>query len=161
VRFPRSTRQLHLLFDHLNEIVAIKLTPGNVHDTVPVEQLTQDLTGKLFGDKGYLGKQCAAAQLKRGLAQLTKVLENMKALPLTLTDKLLLNARSMAETMIGHLKSPQTPRSARCFLHLLAALTAYQLIPIKPAASFSPLAASISPLLDYLGLRSRGRLCQG
>jgi hypothetical protein len=31
-----------------------------------VEQLTQNLTGKLFGDKGYLGKKRAAALLKRG-----------------------------------------------------------------------------------------------
>lgn len=44
--------KLHLVFNHLNEIVAVKLTPGNVHDGAPVEQLTQDLTGKLFGDKG-------------------------------------------------------------------------------------------------------------
>src|SRR5215831_12487411 len=52
--------KLHLVFNHLNEIVAVKLTPGNVHDGAPVEQLTQHLTGKLFGDKGYLGKKRAA-----------------------------------------------------------------------------------------------------
>ena len=90
--------KLHLVFNQLNEIVAIKLTPGNVHDTAPVEQLTHNLTGKLFGDKGYIGKKLAAALLKRGLALLTRVRKNMKALPLTLTDKLLLNARNMAET---------------------------------------------------------------
>jgi hypothetical protein len=33
--------KLHLVFNHLNEIVALKLTPGNVHDGAPVEQLTQ------------------------------------------------------------------------------------------------------------------------
>ncbi len=104
MKFPRSTRQLHLVFNHLNEIVAVKLTPGNVHDGAPVEQLTQDLTGKLFGDKGYLGKQRAAALLKRGLVLLTKVRKNMKSLPLSMTDKLLLDARNMAETIIGHLK---------------------------------------------------------
>jgi len=137
--------KLHLVFNHLNEIMAVRLTPGNVHDTVPVEQLTQHLTGKLFADKGYLGKQRAAALLKRGLALLTKVRKNMKALPLTLTDKLLLNARSMVETIIGHSKAfsslnlPKHRAPLNAFLHLLAALTAYQLNPIKPAASFSPL----------------------
>jgi DDE family transposase len=137
--------KLHLVFNHLHEIVAVKLTPGHVHDGAPVEQLTQNLTGKLFDDKGYLGKQRAAALLKRGLALLTKVRKNMKALPLTLTDKLLLNARSMAETIIGHLKAfsslnlPKHRAPINAFLHLLAALTAYQLKPIKPAASFSPL----------------------
>jgi hypothetical protein len=137
--------KLPLVFNHLNEIVAVKLTPGNVHDTVPVEQLTQNLTGKLFGGKGYLGKKLAAALLKRGLALLTKVRKNMKALPLTLTAKLLLNARNRAETIIGHLKAfsslnlPKHRALLNAFLHLLAALTAYQLNPIKPAASFSPL----------------------
>jgi hypothetical protein len=137
--------KLHLVFNHLNEIVALKLTPGNVHDGAPVEQLTRDLTGKLFGDKGYLGKKLAAALLKRGLALMTKVRKNMKALPLTLTDKLLLNARNMAETIIGHLKAfsslnlPKHRAPINAFLHLLAALTAYQLNPIKPDVSFLPL----------------------
>ncbi|MBV8359177.1 MAG: hypothetical protein JO189_14775 [Deltaproteobacteria bacterium] len=70
-----------------------------------MEQLTQNLTGKLFGDEGYLGKQLAAALLKRGLVLMTTMRKHMKALPLTLTDKLLLNARNMAETIIGHLKA--------------------------------------------------------
>ena len=42
--------KLHLVFNNRNEIVALKLTPGN--DTTPA--LTRDLIGKLFGDKGYL-----------------------------------------------------------------------------------------------------------
>jgi hypothetical protein len=119
--------KLHLVFNHLNEIVAVKLTPGNVHDTVPVEQLTQDLTGKLFGDKGYLGKQRAAALLKRGLVLMTKVRKSMEALSLTLTDKLLLNARNRAETIIGHSKAfsslnlPKPRIPINVFLHLLAA----------------------------------------
>ena len=44
--------KLHLVFNTHNEIVALKLTPGN--DTTPVPALTRDLIGKLFGDKGYL-----------------------------------------------------------------------------------------------------------
>jgi hypothetical protein len=133
--------KLHLVFNHLNELVAVKLTPGNVHDGAPVEQLTRHLTGKLFGDKGYLGKRRAASLLKRGLVLLTKVRKNMKALPLTLTDKLLLNARNMAETIIGHIKAfsslnfPRHRAPINAFLHLLAALTAYQLNPIKPDVS--------------------------
>jgi len=134
--------KLHLVFNHLNEIVAVKLTPGNVHDGATVEQLTRNLTGKLFGDKGYLGQQRAATLLKRGLVLMTKVRKNMKSLPLTLTDKLLLNARNMAETIIGHIKAfsslnlPKHRAPINAFLHLLVALTAYQLNPIKPQASF-------------------------
>jgi Transposase DDE domain len=137
--------KLQLVFNHLNAIVAVKLTPGNVHDGAPVAQLTQNLTGKRCGDTGYLGKQRGAARLKRGLVLLTKVRKNMKALPLTLTDKLLLNARHRAETIIGHIKAfsslnlPRHRAPLNAFLHLLAALTAYQLNPIKPTASCFPL----------------------
>ena len=53
--------KLHLVFNTDNEIVALKLTPGN--DTTPVPALTRDLIGKLFGDKGYISwrKTCCVA----------------------------------------------------------------------------------------------------
>ncbi|MBV8361940.1 MAG: IS982 family transposase [Deltaproteobacteria bacterium] len=50
--------KLQLVFNNLNEIVACKLTPGQVHDTKLVPQLTKNLLGKLFGDKGYTAKSC-------------------------------------------------------------------------------------------------------
>src|SRR3954451_15699527 len=96
--------KLHLVFNTDNEIVALKLTPGNVHDTTPVPALTRDLIGKLFGDKGYLGQKLAEDLLRRGLTLFTRVRRNMKSLPLSLQDKALLNARNMAETIIGHIK---------------------------------------------------------
>src|SRR5215470_9581299 len=57
--------KLHLVFNDLNQIVALKLTAGNVADSAPVSALTKDLLGKLFGDKGYIGKQLAAELLRR------------------------------------------------------------------------------------------------
>jgi len=48
--------KLHLVFNHQREIIALKLTPGNVSDTTPVPELTKNLIGKLFGDNGYIGK---------------------------------------------------------------------------------------------------------
>jgi Transposase DDE domain len=137
--------KLHLVFNQLNQIVALKITAGNVADTKAVPSLTQNLTGKLFGDKGYIGKNLAQQLLRRGLALFTRVRKNMKSLPLSMTDKMLLNARNMAETIIGHIKAfsslnlPKHRAPINAFLHLLAALTAYQLNPIKPAASFFPL----------------------
>src|ERR1700748_1055230 len=35
--------KLHLVFNHMREIVAVKLTPGNVSDTAVVPELTKDL----------------------------------------------------------------------------------------------------------------------
>jgi hypothetical protein len=86
VKFPRSTRQLHLVFNHEHEIVALKLTPGNVSDPTPVISLVKGLTGKLFGDKGYIGKKLVDTLLRQGLALMTKVRKNMKSLPMTPAD---------------------------------------------------------------------------
>src|SRR5436305_9270895 len=58
--------KLHLVFNDLNEIVALKLTPGNVSDTAPVPALTKDL----------LGKKLAEELLHRGLALFTRVRKN-------------------------------------------------------------------------------------
>ncbi|MFT6208193.1 MAG: IS5 family transposase, partial [Colwellia sp.] len=38
--------------NHHGEIVAAKVTTGNVHDTQPVRELAEGLTDKLYGDKG-------------------------------------------------------------------------------------------------------------
>src|SRR5919107_1566787 len=99
--------KLHLVFNNRHEIVALKLTPGNVHDTTPVPALTRELTGKLFGDKGYIG-------------------------------------RNMAETIIGHIKEFSSlnlskHRSAiNAFVHIIAAITAYQINPFKPKLNLQP-----------------------
>jgi hypothetical protein len=96
--------KLHLVFNHERQIVALKLTSGSVNDTTPVLDLTQDLIGKMFGDKGYIGKDIAAKLLRRGLALMTRVRRNMKRLPISFLDKALLNGRNIVETIIGHIK---------------------------------------------------------
>jgi hypothetical protein len=114
------------------------LTPGQVHDTKPVAQLTKNLLGKLFGDKAYIGKQLAQELLRRGLTLFTRIRKNMKSLPLAMPDKILLNAGNMAETITGNIKQfsslnlPKHRLPLNAFLHILAAITAYQINPIKP-----------------------------
>lgn len=130
--------KLHLVFNHQREIVALKLTPGNVSDTTPVPELTKDLIGKLFGDKGYIGKKLAEELLRRGLALMTRVRGNMKSLPVSFFDKALLNGRNIAETIIGHIKEfsslrlPKHRSVFNAFTHLTAAIIAYQLDPLPP-----------------------------
>jgi hypothetical protein len=48
--------KLHLIVNYKGEIVAAKVTTGNVHDNKPVEELAKGLTDKLYGDKGYLNR---------------------------------------------------------------------------------------------------------
>lgn len=130
--------KLHLVFNHQREIVALKLTPGNVSDTRPVPELTKDLIGKLFGDKGYIGKQLAQELLRRGLALMTPVRRNMKSLPVSFFDKALLNGRNIAETIIGHIKEfsslrlPKHRSVANAFTHITATIIAYQINPLPP-----------------------------
>ena len=134
--------KLHLVFNNRNEIVALKLTPGNVHDTTPVPALTRDLIGKLFGDKGSIGRKLAEDLLR--LTLFTRVRKNMKALPLSLQDKALLKARNMAETIIGHIKEFSSLNLSRhrsainAFVHIIAAITAYQINPFKPKLNLQP-----------------------
>lgn len=143
--------KLHVVFNDAHEIVALKVTPGNVHDTAPLPGMVKTLAGKLFGDKGYLGKTLAETLLKHGLALMTRVRKNMKSFPITLTDKALLNARNMAETIIGHIKEfsalnlPRHRSPLNAMLHIIAALAAYQLNPIKPTPKLkNPLALTHS-----------------
>jgi len=130
--------KLHLVFNHEREIVALKLTPGNVSDTAPVPALTKDLIGKLFGDKGYIGQKLAQNLLRRGLALMTRVRGNMKSLPVSFLDKALLNGRGIAETIIGHvnefssLRLPNHRSAFNAFTHITAAIIAYQINPLPP-----------------------------
>lgn len=130
--------KLHLVFNNHNEVVALHISPANTHDTKPVRTLTKGLLGKLFGDKGYLGQKLVQDLLKRGLHLMTRVRKNMQSIPMTLTDKILLNARNMAETIIGHIKEfsslnlPRHRSVTNAFVHICAAIAAYQINPIKP-----------------------------
>jgi DDE family transposase len=130
--------KLYLVFNNLNEIVACKLTGGQVHDNKPVSQLTKHLLGKLVTDKGDIGKQLAHELLRHGPILFTRMRKNMKSLPLAMPDKLLLNAYNLAETIIGSIKEfsslnlPKHHAPINAFLHLLAALPPINSIPSNP-----------------------------
>ena len=82
--------------------------------------------------------------MRRGLTLFTRVRKNMKALPLSLQDKALLNARNMAETIIGHIKEFSSLNLSKhrsvinAFVHIIAAITAYQINPFKPKLNLQP-----------------------
>ncbi len=44
--------KLHLIINRLGEIIAVKLTEGNVDDRKPVPEMVTSLFGQLCGDKG-------------------------------------------------------------------------------------------------------------
>ena len=48
--------KLHLIINDGGELLTFKLTPGNVDDRKPVPDMTTDIIGKLFGDRGYISQ---------------------------------------------------------------------------------------------------------
>jgi hypothetical protein len=49
--------KLHLIVTEQGDLIALKMTPGNVDDRSPVPEMCQTIFGKLFGDKGYISKK--------------------------------------------------------------------------------------------------------
>jgi hypothetical protein len=130
--------KLHLVVSYQGEIVAAKVTTGNVHDTQPVKELAEGLTDKLYGDKGYLSKALAADLFEKGVTLVTTVRKNMKAKAISLWDRSMLSKRYIIETINDQLKTisyieHSRHRSMNGFmLNLLAGLVAYCLKKNKP-----------------------------
>ena len=97
--------KLHVVINHRGEILAIRLTPGNVDDRKPVAGLCQSLFGKLVGDKGYLARWLSDLLAEQHVHLVTKVRKNMKPIELTPFDQALLRQRSLIETVFDELKN--------------------------------------------------------
>jgi Transposase DDE domain len=97
--------KLHLAINEKGEILGFYLTAANVDERQTTDWITQELAGKLIGDKGYLSKDLFARLMQRGLRLITKLRSNMKNQFLELEDKLLLRKRSIIETVNDQLKN--------------------------------------------------------
>ena len=135
--------KLHVIINDQGEIMAVKLTSANVNDLQPIPQMTQSLTGKLFGDKGYISQPLFNALFQKGLHLITRVRKNMKNKLILLTDKLLLRRRGIIESVNDQLNNisqieHSRHRSPWSFaVNLLAALIAYCLKPKKPSLNLA------------------------
>ena len=135
--------KLHLIVNHHGEIVAAKVTTGNVHDTKPVEELARNLPDKLYGDKGYLSKALEANLFEKGVQLITTVRKNMKAKAMSLWDRAMLSKRFIIETINDQLKNVSfidhsRHRSVNGFtLSLMAGLVAYCLKENKPSLNIT------------------------
>ena len=136
--------KLHLIINQYAEIVAFRLTKGNVDDRKPVPGMTRPMKrGKGFGDRGYVSEKLRNELLERGVLLITKVKRNMKNKLMTLYDKLMLRKRAFIESVHNILKSScqiehHRHRSRWNFLsNLLSGLATYCLKPDKPRLHFS------------------------
>jgi transposase len=131
--------KLHLIVNEQGELLAVHLTPGNVDDRRPLEGMSKDLLGKLFGDKGYLSHALFKTLYERGLELITSLRKNMKGQLMRLSDRLLLRKRFIIETITDQLKNisqiehTRHRSPANFAVNLLAGLIAYTHQDKKPS----------------------------
>ena len=89
--------KLHLIINDRGEILSCKITPGNVDDRKHLLSMTQGITGKMFGDKGYIKKELFEQLLTRELQLITPLKSNMINKFIPIDDKILLRKRSVIE----------------------------------------------------------------
>src|SRR3954451_22228763 len=119
--------------------MALKITPGNTADGTVLDEITRHLAGKLYADKGYIGRELFHTLWRRGLHLITSILLYMRNYLMPLADKLMLRKRFVIETVLDTLKSEMglehsRHRSVRnAMVHILSCLVAYAFRPGKPS----------------------------
>ena len=67
--------------------------------------MTRHLAGKLYADKGYIGRELFHKLWWRGLHLITSIRRNMRNYLMPLADKVMLRKRFVIETVLDTLKS--------------------------------------------------------
>ncbi len=116
-------------------------TTGGVDDREPLKTgaLLKNIKGKLFGDKGYIGKTLFETLFVDGIQLFTKVKSNMKNSLMSIAYKICLRKRALIETVNDKLKNiaqigHSRHRSFTGFIsNALSAIDAYCFFDKKPA----------------------------
>lgn len=133
--------KLHIIIDDKGNLMNATLTKGNVDDRSVAPQMTADMTGLLFADKGYISNPLFLRLLAKGLKLITGIKQNMKNILMSWNEKILLRKRSLVETVFDYLKNKFMLEHSRhrsfvnMLLHIASTLIAYQLKPTKPHIS--------------------------
>ncbi len=136
--------KLHIVINDKGEILTFTITQASDDDRAPLKQerFLDKIFGKLFADKGYVGKDLAKLLFVDGVQLITNIKNNMKNCLMTLSDKILLRKRSVIETVNDELKNicqieHSRHRSFGNFLsNMIAGLIAYSFLPKKPHIRF-------------------------
>lgn len=148
--------KLHLIVNDRGDLLAFRLTPGNVDDRKPVPAMVrqvQGLFGKLFGDRGYIAQWLHEQLWHEGVELVTRIRSNMTNRLMPLWDKLMLRKRALIETIFDQLKNVSQiehsrHRSVMNFaVNLVAGLVAYVHQPKKPSLNLSRQERQLLPAL--------------
>ena len=133
--------KLHFIINENGEIMSFALTPGNTSDKNIdlVKQMAKDLTGKMFGDRGYISQPLFEELASKGLKLFTTLRKNMKGCLVNMSDKLMQKKRGLIETVNNVLKNTfyvehSRHRSVTNFVvNIISSLLAYFFKPDKPS----------------------------
>jgi hypothetical protein len=133
--------KLHLVINDRGEICSFCLTAGNRDDrnTDVIDQLCRELSGKLFGDRGYISQELFERLYEQDIQLITRLRKNMKNKLMEMRDKILLRKRAVIESVNDFLKNicqveHSRHRSIHNFLvNLIAGISAYSFLPHKPS----------------------------
>ena len=142
--------KLHIIINDKGEILNFTITQANVDDRTPLKKQSflDKIFGKLFADKGYIGKELMQTLFVDGVHLITQVKNNMKNSLMTISDKILLRKRSIIETVNDELKNicqieHSRHRSFGNFLtNIVAGLIAYSFLPKKPSIKYQTVHSS-------------------
>lgn len=137
--------KLHIVVNEKGELVGAKISQGNVDDRDEniFDTLVNNVSGKLFADKGYISQKLFEFLYGKGIQLVTNVRKNMKNRLIPLIDKLLLRKRSVIETINDQLKNMCDIEHSRhrspinAFVNMIAGLVRYTYFEKKPAINFS------------------------
>lgn len=147
--------KLHLIINDKGEILSFYLTKANVDDRniKVISSLTENIFGKLYGDRGYISQALADFLWNDGIHMVYKRRNNMKSQNLSDTDKILLRKRALIESVNDELKNiccveHTRHRAMKGFLvNLISGLIAYQFLPKKPSLNITPFKSDSNQLL--------------
>ena len=131
--------KLHLVINHKESIMAVKITPGNIDERSVLDEMTRHLKGKIFADKGFISQALFKQLFQRGLKLITGIRRNMKNYLMPLIEKLMLRKRFLVETVFDILKVHMNLSHTRhrsptnCCVNIISGLVAYQLRYQKPS----------------------------
>ncbi len=135
--------KVHIVVSETGELLAFHFSPGNTDDRNPVPNMTKNVFGKLFGDKGYISQKMFKKLFERGLQVITKIKSNMKNKLMELSEKLILRKRGIIETINDQLKNISQVEHSRhrslfnFIINLYGALIAYTHQEKKPSLNLS------------------------
>jgi hypothetical protein len=134
--------KVHMIINSRGEVLDFTITPGNVVDNNAkvIEQMMQNIYGKVYGDKGYLLNAELFQKLYcSGIHLVTKIRSNMKNKLMDMGDKIMLKKRGVIESVGAVFKEDLNIEHSRyrspitLFINVFSALIAYSFRKNKPS----------------------------